>query len=135
MTRHEGGCLCGTVRYRIDAALGEGAYCHCRMCQRASGAPVLAFAGAPTVAFTWTRSVPRVHRSSARSERLFCPECGCQVAMRALDTPEQIDICIATLDDPGAVQPAYHIWTASRLPWFETADDLPRHPGEQPGSG
>jgi len=50
---------------------------------------------------------------------------------------------VATLDEPEAVAPGFHIFRASRIAWFETADDLPRHdrfrpdtrglaPGEQP---
>ena len=35
-----GGCLCGAVRYEVEAYLHNAFYCHCRMCQRASGAPV-----------------------------------------------------------------------------------------------
>ena len=37
----EGGCLCGAVRYRISAAPSHTDYCHCRMCQRSTGAPVV----------------------------------------------------------------------------------------------
>ena len=45
VTWHAGGCLCGAVRYELAA---EGAfdagYCHCSMCRRSTGAPVLAWA-------------------------------------------------------------------------------------------
>ena len=39
----EGGCLCGAVRYRISAEPHHAGYCHCRMCQRSAGAPVVAW--------------------------------------------------------------------------------------------
>ena len=39
----EGGCLCGGVRYRISAEPHHASYCHCRMCQRSAGAPVVAW--------------------------------------------------------------------------------------------
>ena len=32
-----GGCMCGGVRYEIDAPLGEAGYCHCTRCQRRTG--------------------------------------------------------------------------------------------------
>jgi len=56
-----GGCLCGDVRYRITAAPVEALYCHCRMCQRAHGAPVIAWLTVPVTAFEallhlWTES-------------------------------------------------------------------------------
>ena len=37
-----GGCLCGALRYRARNIIRAG-YCHCRMCQKASGAPVVAW--------------------------------------------------------------------------------------------
>jgi hypothetical protein len=58
MTVREGGCLCGAVRYRIEALPTDIAYCHCRMCQKASGAPAMAWATVPASAFAWTRGRP-----------------------------------------------------------------------------
>jgi hypothetical protein len=49
--------------------------------------------------------------------------------------PRLIDVGIARLDDPAAVEPSLHIWTESRIAWFETADHLPRYPtNERPNS-
>ena len=47
----EGGCLCGALRYRLDAAPLDIGYCHCSMCRRSTGAPVLAWACIPAAAF------------------------------------------------------------------------------------
>jgi hypothetical protein len=33
---------------------------------------------------------------------------------------------VVTLDDPSIIEPTMHIWTESRLPWFDTSDDHPR---------
>ena len=41
MTMREGGCYCGAIRYRIEGEPLHVNYCHCRMCQRLSGAPVV----------------------------------------------------------------------------------------------
>ena len=43
-TIHEGGCLCGAVRYREAAAPGAVGHCHCTMRRKASGAPVVTWA-------------------------------------------------------------------------------------------
>ena len=43
----EGGCLCGAIRYRVDGEVEDSAYCHCRTCQRQSGAPVVAWFALP----------------------------------------------------------------------------------------
>ena len=125
----QGGCLCGAVRYRISAHPRSADYCHCRMCRRAAGAPVVARLTVANAAFAWTNGTPAVYRSSAEAERLFCPDCGTQLALR--DEPDYLDVTLASLDDPAAVRPSYHIWTASRIGWFDTVDDLPRYPGNR----
>lgn len=131
MTVREGGCLCGAVRYRIEAEPTDIAYCHCRMCQRSSGAPVMLWATVPAGAFRWTRGRPSPYRSSDRAGRLFCGECGSQLAFKVVSEPEKIDVTVASLDDPTGIRPEYHIWTASRMDGFETTDTLPRHAEER----
>lgn len=124
----EGGCLCGSVRYRISGPPHVAGYCHCRMCQRASGAPVVPWLIVASADFAWTAGPPRVYRSSPGAERLFCPSCGSQLAARPIAQPELFEVTLVSLDDPTATAPDHHIWTASRIAWFDTADDLPRHP-------
>ena len=53
-----GGCQCGAVRFRVDDELGEASICHCRMCQKASGAPFASLADIPLEQFSWTRGKP-----------------------------------------------------------------------------
>ena len=38
-----GGCLCGRLRYRADAEPVRAVICHCSICRRVSGAPMLCF--------------------------------------------------------------------------------------------
>ena len=127
-----GGCLCGAVRYHLATAPSEAGYCHCHMCQRFSGAPVMAFATVPVADFVLTRGKPRRRRSSAFGERWFCGDCGSPLAMRVDHQPETLDFTVASLDDPGVVSPTFHIWVRSRVPWFEIRDDLPQYPTFRP---
>jgi hypothetical protein len=103
------------------------------MCQRASGAPVVAWLTVASAGLAWTDGAPAVNRSSQKAERLFCPRCGSQLAFREIAEPDHVDVTLASLDDPEAVRPSHHIWTASRIGWFDTADDLPRYPEGGPG--
>jgi hypothetical protein len=123
----EGGCLCGAVRYRLVGEPVVTFYCHCRMCQRAAGAPVVAWATVRAAALAWTGAEPRRHRSSAKAERLFCADCGTPLAAQTLAEPDLLDLAVATLDDPADAPPERHDWESSRLPWFDTTDDWPRH--------
>lgn len=123
----EGGCLCGLIRYRLEADPFDAGYCHCAICRRSSGAPVLAFATVPVEAFVISRGSPQRRRSSDFGERWFCRDCGTQIAMHVDHQPDTIDFTIGSLDDPSLVRPGFHIWTESRIDWFDTSDELPRH--------
>ncbi|MDX1575330.1 MAG: hypothetical protein R3285_03995, partial [Kiloniellales bacterium] len=50
------------------------------------------------------------------------------------ETAKTVEINLGCLDEPAAAPPRHHIYAADRIPWFETADDLPRHPGPKPES-
>ena len=122
----QGGCLCGAVRYRLASEPFEAGYCHCAICRRSTGAPVVAFGTVPFDDFQVTGN-PCRRRSSDFGERWFCRDCGTPLAMLVTHQPDTIDFTIATLDRPEAAIPEFHIWTQSRIAWFDTRDDLPRH--------
>jgi hypothetical protein len=65
--------------------------------------------------------------SSSFGRRRFCKECGTPLTIQIDHQMDTIDFPVATLDEPDDVQPGFHIFYASRVGWFETADDLPRH--------
>ena len=127
-----GACLCGAVAYELDGPPKNAGFCHCRMCQRASGAPVVAWGTWPVERLRLLQGEPRTFRSSARAERRCCPTCGAQLFFFSEDAPALIDVTLASLDDPGQVAPDYHIWRMSRISWFETADQLPRYEDDGP---
>lgn len=127
-----GGCLCGGVRYSLTAGPSEVGYCHCRMCQRFSGAPVMAFATVALDDFVVTQGEPARRRSSAFGERWFCRDCGSPLAMRVDHQPDTIDFTVASLDAPQVTPPAFHIWESRRISWFEVRDHLPRYAAFRP---
>ena len=122
----EGGCLCEGLRYRASDPIDAG-YCHCRLCQKSSGAPVLAWVAFPTAAFSYSAGEPTTYLSSPVGRRDFCASCGTQIAFRDTQTPDRIDVNVGSLDEPAAIEPEYHIWVGSRIPWLEITDDLPRY--------
>jgi hypothetical protein len=82
----------------------------------------------PAAGFTWTRGAPQWYRSSRHAERGFCAKCGSTVAMREEVLPDRVQICVGSLDDPGAVSIDDHVWTSEQVSWLRIDDDLPRHP-------
>jgi hypothetical protein len=129
-----GGCACGQVRYELRSEPSDTGYCHCRICQRVSGAPVLVFTSVPVTDFVVTSGaeVVRSYPSTSAGWRQFCSVCGTQLAMQVTHEPATIDVTVASLDEPATVPPTYHIFEASRIPWFATADTLPRHAAIRP---
>ena len=75
-----GGCQCGAVRYRLDAAPTGTHICHCRMCQKASGGPFMA--SVLTSSFVVTRGALSIFKSSDIAERGFCAACGTPLQSR-----------------------------------------------------
>jgi hypothetical protein len=123
-----GGCLCGAVRYVVAAGeVRESGYCHCRTCQRQSGAPVVAWFAVPPERVRVMKGSPSVYRASDRANREFCAACGTYLFFREDDPAATLSVNTATLDEPALVPPNFHIWYESRIGWFETADRLPRH--------
>ena len=126
---HEGGCLCGAVRYRIEEPARFSSMCHCRSCQRATGAPGSAFVGVAEKQFAWMQSEARIYESSPGVRRGFCLGCGTSLTYAGDAWPGEIHIYTATLDEPAAFPPTVHTFTADRIAWFDPDDGLPRLSG------
>lgn len=130
----EGGCLCGALRYRIAGPLGDVVHCHCAMCRRSSGAPVVTWVSVAAGSFAFSRGAPSVYHSSSHAERRFCGACGAQITFWSKSDPENIDVTLGTLDHPERHAAIRHIWTGSRLPWIHLDEQLPDFAEESPAS-
>ncbi len=121
--------MCGTVTYELKSRPFDCGWCHCRTCQLNSGAPAMVFASVAVGDFTWTSGEDKVKSvpSSSFGHRSFCGECGTPFLMVVDHQPETVDFSVATLDEPEAIAPAFHIFWGSRIGWFKPADELPRH--------
>ena len=125
-TTRTGGCLCGAVRYTITAEPMASAICHCRMCQKATGAPFYARAIFPRESVV-IKGETHAFRSSEAIERRFCPTCGAQVFASRLTSPERLAVTIATLDDPASAPPTLQFWTSGRIGWVADLASVPGH--------
>jgi hypothetical protein len=119
-----GGCQCGAVRYQLLAAPVQVSVCHCRMCQKASGGPIMAFARVKESELRWTCGRPAVFRSSSLAERHFCSACGTPLSYHFIDSGN-ISVTAGSLDDPEAVRPALQYSVDRMLSWFRGLADLP----------
>lgn len=117
---HRGSCLCGAVRFELRAPVTELLNCHCRMCQKAHGAPFATFARVAHEDFTIVQGADRLacYRSSAEARRTFCSECGSALQF-IRDDRATFGLAVSALDTPVAAQPAQEYFTESRASWLE----------------
>ena len=73
-----GGCNCGAVRYEVTAPLVKASYCHCKRCQRRSGAAASASAHPAEGAFRIVAGEERLRmwQPERGGEKWFCGDCG-----------------------------------------------------------
>ncbi|MBI3715789.1 MAG: GFA family protein [Betaproteobacteria bacterium] len=118
----EGGCDCRTIRYRMTSRPLFVHCCHCRWCQRESGASfalnamieaeqVELLAGEPEVVDT-----PSESGTGQKISR--CPLCRIALWSNYGGGGEWVRfVRVGTLDDPDRLPPDIHIFTASKQPW------------------
>jgi hypothetical protein len=117
-----GGCTCGTVRYRMTSAPMFVHCCHCRWCQRESGAAfalnalieaehVVVLAGEPEIVITPTES-------GAGQKIARCPRCRVALWSNYGGGGDLVRfVRVGTLDEPDRWPPDIHIYTRSKQPW------------------
>jgi hypothetical protein len=125
----EGGCACGSVRYRLAAAPMFVHCCHCRDCQRQTGSAFVINALIETDRVTILAGDPEpvaVPTDSGRPHRIFrCPGCQTAVWSEYGGLSRLRFVRVGTLDDPAALPPDIHIYTRSRLPWVTLPPEIP----------
>jgi hypothetical protein len=120
---HQGGCLCGAVRYTVRGAPVYSAHCHCRSCQKALGAGYATWSGFEPENFEVTKGELTICASSPGVRRGFCGQCGSSLTY-AGDAWDTIAITAATLDDPAIAKPTRNVYLEHRLPWVTLDETL-----------
>lgn len=126
---HEGGCLCGDVRYRTSGPPAYQAACHCRFCQRFTGSAfhlVVAF-DKTSVEFTGKAFSTFDYQSPAHGRVLtlqFCPRCGTTLGLNFERFPAFQSICGGTFDDASWFRLDKHIFTGAAVDWMVFPEDV-----------
>jgi hypothetical protein len=120
---YTGGCQCGATRYHADPPRDRASVCFCRMCQKASGGPFMAFVRVRAAQVHWSKP-PQTFKSSNMVERGFCAECGTPLTYRRIDGP-YISLTLMSLDHPERVRPEIAFSAKSAPDWCHHLADLP----------
>ena len=105
MTKNEGGCLCGRIRYAALAAPSRVTFCHCRFCQKATGSAYMVepiFGKEDLVVLTGApKTFDRVSEGSGKLVHIhFCGDCGTKLWLRFERFPDVVGVYAGTFDDP-----------------------------------
>jgi len=114
--------------------------CHCRDCQRSSGAAFVAVVVVPLEALKVLKGSPKYFDTPSERggfiHRGFCPYCGSPVLARFDAARHLMDIRTGSLDDPSWFRPAYDIWTSDAQPWDQmnpAVQKFEKYPAFPPG--
>ena len=126
----KGGCLCGGVRFEAQVS-GTVSACHCEMCRRWTGGPMMAVH--PAAPATVTRRHPLVwYRSSEWAERGFCGACGASLFYRLVQAPDDVIIAAGCFEDPAAFTGIEReIFIDEKPGFYDIAGDRPRLTGAE----
>jgi hypothetical protein len=129
----DGGCDCRQVRYRMQTPPLFVHCCHCRWCQRESGASfalnamiesdrVCVLTGEPDLVDTPS--------ASGRGQQIVrCPNCRIALWSHYAGAGPVIRfVRVGTLDAPDHLPPDIHIFCASKQPWIILPADTPAVP-------
>ena len=128
---HEGGCLCGAVRFETEGELRDVVACHCEQCRRTHGH----YAAFTSVALSGFRLVEsrglRWYRSSETARRGFCAECGASLFW-APEGEARMSIAAGALSGRTGLKTARHVHVASAGDYYSIDDGLPQYSGAAP---
>jgi hypothetical protein len=129
----DGGCTCRTVRYRMVTAPLFVHCCHCRWCQRETGASFALNAMIEADRVELLQGSPEATdtpSNSGKGQKIYrCP--GCRVALWSnyAGSGDAVRfVRVGTLDDPDALPPDIHIFTSSKQPWVVLREGIPAVP-------
>ena len=128
-----GGCDCRSIRYRMDTRPLFVHCCHCRWCQRESGASFALNAMIETDRMSLLAGEPGTvdtPSESGRGQKIArCPKCSIAVWSNYSGAgPAVRFVRVGTLDEPDHLPPDIHIFTKSKQPWVVLPAGTPAVP-------
>ncbi len=125
-----GSCLCGAVAFEYEGEPKMMMNCHCSRCRRAKSAAHASNVFFAPQALRWVKGEDRIVSyalpGAQRFGNAFCGICGSPVARQSPGAP-LVNVPAGALDDDPGIRARAHIYVASKAPWFEFTDGLPRH--------
>lgn len=120
-----GSCLCGTVKFSVNATGSDMTHCHCSMCRKAHGALFATFYDGSELQYVQGEEAITRYESSPGFQRSFCTHCGSPLPDESLVEPG-VFVPAGLMDDEPGVSPGSHIFTESKADFYNITDSLPQ---------
>ena len=126
----EGGCTCRAVRYRMMTRPLFVHCCHCRWCQRETGASFALNAMIESDRVALLQGSPETvdtPSNSGKGQKIVrCPTCRVAVWSHYSGAGPKVKFMrVGTLDNPDLLPPDIHIYTSTKQPWITLSDGAP----------
>lgn len=126
----DGGCTCGAVRYRMMTKPMFVHCCHCRWCQRETGASFALNAMIEADRVKLLKGAVEVINTPSNSGKgqkiARCPTCHIALWSNYAGAGDTVRfVRVGTLDQPDCLPPDIHIFTASKQPWVVLPAHIP----------
>ena len=129
----EGGCDCREIRYRLKTKPMFVNCCHCRWCQRETGASFALNAMIESDRVELLHGKPEIVNTPSNSGKgqliARCPTCRIAVWSNYGGAGDKVRfVRVGTLDDPDQLPPNIHIFTSTKQPWVVLPPEMPAVP-------
>ena len=121
----KGSCLCGTVKFSVNAVGSDMTHCHCSMCRKHHGALFATFYDGSELQYTDGESAITGYESSPGFLRSFCSHCGSPLPDQSLEN-SGVYVPAGLMDEDPGVRPGAHIFSESKASCYDITDDLPQ---------
>jgi len=124
-------CLCKKITFEVNSFLESFGHCHCNMCQKFHGAAFSTFIEVKKIDLHWLSGevLLKEYRADNGTVRTFCSCCGSSLLFESKYNRNEntIEVALAAFDSITGVHADAHIYTESKVGWFDINDNLPQH--------
>jgi hypothetical protein len=135
VSKMNGSCLCGSIRYACDAEPLLTAVCHCPRCQKQTGTSFSVLVAVPKgslrIEGATLKTFDDVGESGLPVRRRFCGKCGSPIASYLEAMPTLAFVKAGTLENTSWLNPTMEVWCETAQPWIEidlTREHADRNP-------
>lgn len=125
----KGGCLCGAVRFTVASCNNHVGACHCSMCRKWGGGPLLAVDCGKEVSFEGEDAIA-VYPSSDWAERGFCKHCGSHLFYRLRES-RQYMMPVGLFDEIDTPVFDHQVFIDAKPGWYDFANATKNMTGEE----